>query len=117
MKLKAEKRKINRNESVKGSHSFTSSLRQGRSSSWRTWEKIIWCLALVLILTIVVDIYRRQTRIAGLKEEINDIDRGMERNRVEYQRLLLEREFKRSDAFIERYARLELGWLRPGDYY
>jgi len=52
-----------------------------------------------------------------LKEEINDIDRGMERNRVEYQRLLLEREFKRSDAFIERYARLELGWLRPGDYY
>jgi len=109
--------KLNRRGTIHSSGTFAASLRQGRSTSWRTWEKIVWVLAGVLVCTMMLDVYHRQGRINNLRGEIADIDNTMEVNRLEYQRLQQEREYKRSEAYVERFAREELGWLREGDYY
>ena len=83
----------------------------------RLWERFAWCAALILAIMLSIDIFAQWSAIDLLREELRQVDLAMEANRMEYQRLLLEQEYRLSDAFVERYAREELEWLRPGDLY
>ena len=90
---------------------------KGGSATVRPWERLLWLFALIATLVIMRDIYFKYSRVLDLQEQLHQVERGIEASKEEYQWLLLEQEFRRSDAFIERYAREELGWLRQGDLF
>ena len=97
--------------------SFISRLSQGASRTIKPWERVLWLLVLVLSLFSLYDIHEKYNRISGLYNELEDIEEQLISNSHEHQRLLLDLEFRRSDAYVERYAREELGWLREGDIF
>ena len=111
VKGKSKKEKKDNNKGL------ISGLRQGHSKPVRPWERALWIAVLIVTVLIVHDIYVKYGRIRGLYNQIAEVDRLIEVGQIENQWLLLEREFRQSDAFIERYAREELGWLRPGDRF
>ena len=98
-----------------GSDSLRSSLQQGRSRQNNVLRNIAVLLFWVALATFAVQGFQRERNIQALRESIVQVDKQFADNRLEQERLLQEREFMNSDAYIERMAREQLGMLRTND--
>ena len=63
---------------------FAASLRQGRSGSFRIWERLLWICALAFAVVILVNIASKHASVVELRQQIDEVDRLVEVNRVEH---------------------------------
>ena len=115
--MQTSTRRLKAASDAKPARRFASTLKQGRRRRIPWWERVLWLLVLVIIVFALGDLSRKHESITELRRQLNEVDVAMEYNRLEHQRLEMERVFRSSDAYTERYAREELGWLRPGDLF
>jgi len=98
-----------------GSDTLKSSLQQGRSQPKSYLIPIANVLFALALIMLGAQFVQREQNIGALREGIVHVEKQFADNRLEQERLLLEREFMNSDAYIERMAREQLGMLRTND--
>ena len=68
-----------------------------------------------IVLSMVVDFGRKAAANYRIQRERERLEREIAAAREEYQRLLERRDYVRTDEYVEKVAREELKWVRPGE--
>jgi cell division protein FtsL len=78
-------------------------------------SKIIWAIVLLLIFYIVFLFSDKYARTLQLKEDIKKLESELEELKLKNDSLLEEVELLKSDKFVEKIAREELGLTKPDE--
>ncbi len=78
-------------------------------------SKIVWVIILILALYIIFLFSDKYARILQLKEDIKELESEIQNLKAKNESLAEEIELLKSDKYIEKIAREELGLAKPND--
>jgi cell division protein FtsB len=85
-----------------------------RLRNLRSWQLLV-VTSLVVLLPLMADLHGRLALLRRMRQEEIRVTRELERLRSEQTTLRAQLEFVREEAYVERWARVELRMTRPGE--
>jgi len=85
-----------------------------RLRNLRSWQLLV-VTSLVVILPLMADLHGRLSLLRRMRQEEIRVTRELERLRSEQATLNAQLEFVSDEAYVERWARVELRMTRPGE--
>ena len=77
--------------------------------------QIVTIVVATMAISMIVDFGRKATANYRIRNEEFRLEQEIAAERAKHEALLARREFVQTDEFVERVAREELKWVRPGE--
>ena len=79
------------------------------------FTQIITIVVATMAISMIVDFGRKATANYRIRREETRLEQEIAAERAKHEALLARREYVQTDEYIERVAREELKWVRPGE--